>query len=283
MRRPNAFFASAAVVMLAACQGGQVSSKLSTQDIDAIRAVQDAYVKAALAADWDKWGETLTTDVVMLPPNQVSLEGREAAIAWGRQFPKLTSFTAPPTEIDGRGDIAYSVGRYSYEATTSDGSTLAEQGPFLNILRKDADGAWRYSRSLWNSSGGPAPDRTRDESAIRETITAVESTLNARDFAGYAQTFTEDADVVVYPASKMSGRAAIQNEVEQAWKAQPASCRVAIKVDAVRFLNANLALVEAPGTFTGCKGWSRNEGSSVMQRVGDRWQSAGLRIAPRSI
>jgi uncharacterized protein (TIGR02246 family) len=199
-----------------------------------------------------------------------------------RQLPKLTSFTAPPTEIEGRGDIAHSIGRYSYELTLPESLPVSEQGPFLNILRKDADGAWRYSRSLWNSGGGPAPDRTRDERAIRETVSAVEATLNARDFAGYARTFAEEADVIFYGGSRLSGRTAIQDEMVRAWKAQPASCRVTIKVDAVRFVSADLALVDAPATFSGCKGWSTNDGSSVMQRVGDRWQSVGLRIAPRS-
>jgi uncharacterized protein (TIGR02246 family) len=156
---------------------------------------------------------------------------------------------------------------------------VSGQGTFLNVLRKDADGAWRYSRAIWNSSGGRAPDRTRDESAIRETISAVEATLNARDFAGYAQTFAEEADVIFYGGSRLSGRAAIQDEMVKAWKTQPASCRVALKVDAVRFLSSDLALVDAPAIFSGCKGWSKNGGTSVMQRVGDHWQSAGLRIA----
>jgi uncharacterized protein (TIGR02246 family) len=258
------------------------SSLSRSSTLDAIRAVQEAYVTTALAGDWDKWGETLAPDVVLMPPNQAPLEGREAAVAWGRQFPKLTSFIAPPTEIGGRGDVAHSIGQYAYEATTPEGSPVSQQGTFLNILRKDADGTWRYWRGLWNSADGPAPDRTRDESAIREAISAAEATLNARDFAGYAQGFAEDADVLVYAGSRVSGRVAIQDDVAKAGKAQPASCRIALKVDATRFLSANLALVDVPATFTGCKGWSTNDGSSVLQRVGDRWQTAGLRIAPRS-
>lgn len=282
MCRFTAFSASAAVVMLAACQGGQRSADLSTQDVDAIRAVQETYVKTALAGDWNSWGEALATDVILMPEEQAALEGREAAVAWGRQLPKLTSFTAPPTEIFGRGDIAYGIGRYAYEGVPPEGSLVSGQGTFLNILRKDADGAWRYSRAIWNSSGAPEPDRTRDESAIRETISAAEAALNARNFAGYAQMFAEQADVISYGGSKVAGRAAIQDDMAKAWKTQPASCRVTLKVEAVRFVSANFALVDVPANFSGCKGWSTNYGSSLMQRVGDQWQSAGLRTAPRS-
>ena len=282
MRRFTALPASAAVVMLAACQGGRSSAELSTQDIDAIRAVQEDYVETALAGDWDKWGETMTTDVILMPEDQAPLEGRNAAVDWGRQLPKVTSFTAPPTEIFGHGDIAHSIGRYAYEGMTPDGSRVSGQGTFLNILRKDANGAWRYSRAIWNSAGTAAPDPTQDESAIRETISAAAAALNARDFAGYAEMFAEEGDVLSYGGPKVTGRAAIQDDMVKAWKVQPASCRVALKVEAVRFVSANLALVDVPASFSGCKGWSTNYGSSVMQRVGDRWQSAGLRVAPRS-
>lgn len=282
MRRFTAFSVYAAVVTLVACQGGRSSAELSTQDLDAIRAVQDTYVKTALSGDWDKWGETMTTDVTLMPEDQSPLEGRDAAVAWGRQLPKVTSFTAPPTEIFGHGDIAHSIGRYAWEGMTPNGTRVSGQGTFLNILRKDADGAWRYSRAIWNSAGTPAPDPTRDEGAIRETISAAEAALNARNFAGYAQMFAEDADVLSYGGSKIAGRAAIQDEVVKAWKAQPASCRVALKVEAVHFVGANHALVDVPASFSGCKGWPTHYGSSVMQRVGDHWQSAGLRVAPRS-
>ena len=123
--------------------------------------------------------------------------------------------------------MAMTIGQYAYEVKSSEGSTALEKGPYLNILRKDSGGAWHYSRALWNSSGGAAPDRTRDESAIRETLSAVESTLNARDFAGYAQTFVEGADIVFYPDSRLTGRAAIEADMVKAWKAQPAACRIA--------------------------------------------------------
>lgn len=140
---------------LAACR--PAAPELPDADVAAIRANIDAYVRTALAGDWDAWGKTLATDVVYMPPNQPALLGREAVVAFGKSFPKLTRLSVTPEDVTGRGDLAYARGKYSYAATLPDGSTISESGSFLEIHRRQADGSWLYTQLIWHADSPPAP------------------------------------------------------------------------------------------------------------------------------
>ncbi len=135
---------------LAACQ--PPPSDFTDRDASAVRALIDTYVSAILAADWDTWGNTLSSDVIFFPPNQAPLVGHDAVMAWIREFPTLTSLTAVPDEVSGTGDLAYAHGTYSYTATLPDGSAITEQGTWVNIFRLQADGFWQYTHNIWHSS-----------------------------------------------------------------------------------------------------------------------------------
>ncbi len=142
---------------LAACQAPV--NEFTDEDADAIRAQIEAYVSSSLAADWDAWGNTMSSDVVCFPPNQAPLVGREAVLAWVREFPSLTRFTAPADEVSGNGDLAYAHGTYSFTATLPDGSSLSEGGSYVNVFRRQPDGSWLYTLNIWHSNS-PAPQPT---------------------------------------------------------------------------------------------------------------------------
>jgi ketosteroid isomerase-like protein len=128
----------------------------SDADAAAVRANIEEYRLTALAGQWDAWGATLTADVIALPPNQAPLIGREAAVAFGKAFPKLTSFTVTVDEVTGQGDLAYTRGTYAFTATTPDGASMNDGGSFLEIHRRQADGSWPYYRWIWHSDSPPS-------------------------------------------------------------------------------------------------------------------------------
>jgi ketosteroid isomerase-like protein len=141
---------------LAACQAP--TSDFTDGDASAVRAQIDTYVSASLAADWDTWGNTLSSDIIFFPPNQAPVVGHDAVMAWIREFPAMTSFTAAPDEVSGTGDFAYAHGTYSYTATLPDGSAITDQGTWVNIFRLQPDGSWLYTHNIWNSNlPAPAP------------------------------------------------------------------------------------------------------------------------------
>jgi ketosteroid isomerase-like protein len=131
-------------------------SDINAADAAAVRAQIDRYVRTALAADFDAWGNTLAPDVIVMPPNQAPLVGRSAAVAFGKAFPKLTSFSVSVDEVTGRRDIAYARGTYAYTATMPGGSSVSEKGSFLEIHQRTAEGTWPYTRLMWHADMPPA-------------------------------------------------------------------------------------------------------------------------------
>jgi uncharacterized protein (TIGR02246 family) len=155
---------------LLACQGGQ--GQLSKADTEAIRALKAAYIRNAIAGDWNSWADTLTTDAVVMPVDR-KLRGRDAILVWARAMPRLTSFAAPIDEVTGSGDLAYATGSYLLTVIAADGSSTLEQGSFIDILRKQSDGSWRIARAIWRPHAPrpiaylirPQPDKPESRSS----------------------------------------------------------------------------------------------------------------------
>jgi ketosteroid isomerase-like protein len=129
---------------------------LDQTDVNSVKAQIDRYVQAFLNGDWDAWGRTLTADVFYSPPNQAPINSREAAVAWAKTLPKIKRFTVDLQEVTGDGDLAYARGRYTLELSLPDGAPAIERGAFLEVHRRQADGAWPYSHAMWHSTD-PVP------------------------------------------------------------------------------------------------------------------------------
>ena len=141
-------------IALSACSA---PAGLSDRDVTAVRESMDAYVRTALASDWDGWGKLMLADVVVMPPNHAPLIGRDAAVAFGKTYPKLTKFNVNVDEITGTGDTAYSRGRYSITFLLPDGKSASEKGSFLEVHKRQSDGSWPYARVIWHSDT-PLPE-----------------------------------------------------------------------------------------------------------------------------
>lgn len=153
-----------AALLLAVFLGGcrSTAPSFSGADAAAIRSQIDKYAQAALAADWDAWGQTLAADVIALPPNSPPIVGRDAAVAYARAYPKLTRLVETVDEVVGVGDLAYARGRYSLAVTLADGSTVTDDGSFLRVHRRAADGSWPHVRWMWHSDAPmPAPSSAK--------------------------------------------------------------------------------------------------------------------------
>jgi ketosteroid isomerase-like protein len=107
-----------------------------------------AYNKAFNRGDAAGCAAFFTEDVIMLPPDQPMTRGRMAfeeimqsrmgKASGGTHSNKLLEYGV-------EGDLAYQVGAYAIIGTNP-----AEQGKFVNILRRQADGTWKVSVSIFN-------------------------------------------------------------------------------------------------------------------------------------
>jgi ketosteroid isomerase-like protein len=142
------------VAVLGAC--APAPATLSEKDVADIKGMVTRWTDDFVANKRDDLANIITADMVLLPPNAGPLVGRDAAMAYIRTYPTITGFTATADEVVGLGDLAYVRGTYSIDLVLPDKTTAHDQGTYLEIHRKQADGTWPYSRLSWHSSQ-PAP------------------------------------------------------------------------------------------------------------------------------
>jgi uncharacterized protein (TIGR02246 family) len=146
----------------AAARAGAPPEALSRADVDAIRAVIEAYRTAWLRGDAQGVLGTLTPDAVLLPAHGASPVVGTAAITrywWPPDAPptKITKLEITVENVQGEGRIASAYGYDDVEWTQGEGGatkTRGHAGTYLNVMRKLPDGSWRISRHMWDD--GPS-------------------------------------------------------------------------------------------------------------------------------
>jgi uncharacterized protein (TIGR02246 family) len=99
------------------------------------------------------------TDASLLPPNLPVQRGRTAIRAfWGGLLEAYTvTFEISTDIIEGRGDLAYEMGHYRFTAVPKSKSApgIADEGKYVEILKKQPDGTWKYAVDIYNSNLAP--------------------------------------------------------------------------------------------------------------------------------
>jgi ketosteroid isomerase-like protein len=124
---------------------------LSDEDVAAIRGVVQSFGEAALAGDFSTAAESYAVDAVFMPPNGAIYEGRAAEVAHLEATPPVLSYSSAPVEVDGYGDLAYARGAYSLSLLVG-ADTVAMEGKWVHIFRKQPDGSWLITLDIWNSN-----------------------------------------------------------------------------------------------------------------------------------
>jgi uncharacterized protein (TIGR02246 family) len=142
-------------VSAAACR----PAALKDEDQAAMRAAADSF-NAYFRADRDSATVNLFAEnAVFLPPNTGPVEGRPAIRAFFEGLPAIPDFTHTVLEIDGRDDLAYVRGTYSYTMpATGRNPAVQDHGKFVEIRRRQADGRWLVTIDIFNSDV-PVPTR----------------------------------------------------------------------------------------------------------------------------
>ena len=123
---------------------------------DAIRELNTQLVVVSSASDLAGWLARFTDDLVLMPPlpsTMSALIGKEALGSWARivfgQFAIDETITTEEVEV--MGDWGFTRGTYVSTATLKTGSELHHMsGKYLFVVRRQADGSWKYARGMWN-------------------------------------------------------------------------------------------------------------------------------------
>lgn len=126
-----------------------------SHDLEVLAEVRDAYVATSNSGNLEAWLETLTDDVVMMPPDAPAVAGKEAAGKWiGENFFDPFDMELGVHFDDGEvhGSTAWTRGSFTLAlAAKGGGDTANMNGKFMNVFRKDAAGAWKYAAVIWNA------------------------------------------------------------------------------------------------------------------------------------
>ncbi len=135
---------------------GEAVASISAADLAAIRSTDSAFAAAANAGDAEKIAEVYADDGALLAPNLPPQKGRDAVKAfWGGFLDAYTvRFEVASDTIEGRGDLAYNQGRYRFTAVPKAKGVpgVADEGKFLEILKKQPDGSWKYVLDMYSSN-----------------------------------------------------------------------------------------------------------------------------------
>jgi uncharacterized protein (TIGR02246 family) len=151
------------VAAIAACHGSvkeaDLPAELSVRDSAGIVAADSAFQAAMKAGSAAQAAAVYATDASLLPPNQPLRRGRTAIQAfWGGLLEAYTvQFESASDVIEGRGDVAYTMGHYRFTALPKEKNFpgIADEGKFVVILKKQPDGSWKYIVDIYNSNLAP--------------------------------------------------------------------------------------------------------------------------------
>jgi ketosteroid isomerase-like protein len=133
---------------------------LSPEDHAAIQNAHDAAAKPLeknpAKVDWPAYIDAqYDAKAKIMPADNPILQGRDAIIAFFNGLPPLSVFKTEAVEIDGEGNIAYLRGTYKISLNPPDGTPINDQGKYLQVWRKRANGSWRCILDIYNSDLPP--------------------------------------------------------------------------------------------------------------------------------
>lgn len=143
-------------VAVACAHHQQPDNAFHQATIDQIRRQTEA---AENAGSTERMRVHIAEDIVMMAPNMPAVTGADNTMQAMRAF--FDTFNVQiqydTEEIVVAGGWAFDRGIYKQRLTPKQGGQdLVESGKYLWVYRRDANGAWKQVRVIWNSSD-PAP------------------------------------------------------------------------------------------------------------------------------
>jgi ketosteroid isomerase-like protein len=121
----------------------------------AIAERHESLVRAFNAGAFDRLvAANFADDAFFLPPNLPPVRGRAAIASEFRRLFGAGGFGLAPlerTHVEESGDLAFTVGSYRLSFPGAGGERAEDFGSFVEVWRRQADGAWLCAVDMFNS------------------------------------------------------------------------------------------------------------------------------------
>ena len=161
--RLNQFIKSAIILMIALvlflnCQPTQQDS---TKIREAIVAANGNFMEAFNSGDAAGLAALYTQEGQLLPGNSDFVTGPQAIQEFwqGAMDMGIKSAKLETIEVEGMGETAYEVGKYTLFA---EGDQMLDQGKYI-VIWKQVEGEWKLHRDIWNTSMPPPKPKEMEE------------------------------------------------------------------------------------------------------------------------
>jgi uncharacterized protein (TIGR02246 family) len=146
--------------MLAAACGGAAPEPAASAAADPapINELRANYLAAYNAGDAAAVAALFADDAISLPDHHAALQGRAAIQEYfeGIFAQYAVTMTVTPVDTEIIGDLAHEHGTYTIQVTPkAGGETVNDDGKYIVILKRGADGVWKIHHDIDNSNRMP--------------------------------------------------------------------------------------------------------------------------------
>ena len=123
----------------------------STAD-SSLLAADNAWASAATNKEMDQFYGSISEDVVLLAPNAPIAKGPDS---FGMLFalPAVALNWHPVSaNVAGSGDLGYTYGTYELSFDGPGGERIVDNGKYMTVWKKAADGSWKVVADMFNTS-----------------------------------------------------------------------------------------------------------------------------------
>jgi ketosteroid isomerase-like protein len=158
MKNPQRVVALIAVLFLSiyALKLSAHERSKTSDDEDALLKTDTEFAKASIAKGAaEAFSMYLADDAMQLPAGGNPVFGKRAILA-GMGSGYLLTWEPKKAEAARSGDLGWTWGTYELHTKDSEGKLVVHYGKYVNVWRKQKDGAWRVVVDMGNASPPPA-------------------------------------------------------------------------------------------------------------------------------
>jgi uncharacterized protein (TIGR02246 family) len=124
---------------------------------DEVESLNSEFSKAVSNQDLDSVMDLYTSDAWLLPPGVPMIQGSDGIRAFFQTMldAGVRALNLESAAVEGSGDVAVDIGRYRLTVEPPGADSVIEEGKYIVVLRRQADGNLRLAYDTFNSDAAP--------------------------------------------------------------------------------------------------------------------------------